>query len=708
MTRVLVLLVCLALAATVGLSALSLASRGHPVALPLDDAYIYLQYARAAAHGAVGRYFPGGPLSTGATSPLWAALLTVDAVVLRGSASDANALPAAAIFLEIGFAGLALFLAWRLARRHGAGPVSAWAAPGAALAAPLWLFGMFNGMETALMSAAVLAGGWALAGGSRWWLVMLALARPEGALLALGILAFRFLAGKGPGRGPRPWMLPAAVVLAALVTLALPWVLTGSPAAAWAAKALLREPKPEVREFYFPRVPYFSLRALWFGLSGARAQPALGVLGEVLRPEAWASWVWTLYLGVGALLAVAFRRGRGPLTLWILISLSALGAVAWDAQLYRYLVAGYPLLAVAAAAGWFGRRRASGPVLAGGGGEPRRIEAEPVPVLLRRAAGGLVLAAALAGAFFAGRGLGVEFRWLYRGQCERLAGAQWRTGAWIRANLPGDARVAAHDVGAIAFVGARPVTDLVGLVTPAMAGAYRDGEGALWEALEDLPPGRRPGYAAVVPAWMPYLARTRWFGTRLWQAEPTSGPVGRAFEVRRLSWPGTDTEVWPGGDFDDRPGLHGAAAGEPDREVVDGVDVADGASERRHGYRSEGRSPATVVRDLGFASDRYPARGAHAMEGGRDVYGTVRFRLAARAGKPAYLVLRSASPRAAVLSVRAGAWSDTLRVPQDEVRFSEPGVAIPAGVTASAGGAIEFTVEGAGYRAFHWWLLQPR
>ena len=59
------------LAVALGITALSLASRGHPVVLPLDDAYIPLEYARTAAAGEPFRYFPREPVSTGATSPLW-------------------------------------------------------------------------------------------------------------------------------------------------------------------------------------------------------------------------------------------------------------------------------------------------------------------------------------------------------------------------------------------------------------------------------------------------------------------------------------------------------------------------------------------------------------------------------------------------------------------------------------------------------------
>src|SRR6476659_8881987 len=52
----------------------SLTKVGHPGAA-LDDAYIHFQYARAIAEGHPFRFQAGEPISTGATSFLWPAIL---------------------------------------------------------------------------------------------------------------------------------------------------------------------------------------------------------------------------------------------------------------------------------------------------------------------------------------------------------------------------------------------------------------------------------------------------------------------------------------------------------------------------------------------------------------------------------------------------------------------------------------------------------
>jgi MFS family permease len=703
-------------ALVLGMSAWTLGSRGHPFVLPLDDAYIPLQYARTAAGGCPGAYFHDGPPTVGATSPLWVGVLTVVAFVTRGVGANASGvLPVAALWACAAALALAFWLMLRLAR--GLGVYGAWAVAPLVLAVitPLWLFGAMNGMETGAHAAGLLAGAWVLAGGSLAWLVPLALVRPEGAVFAIGIFGWRLLRGRGTSANhgsrvsanhSRGLLVSLLVLLAATTTLALPWILTHQASPSWTAKALCLEPKAEVRDFYLPRLPYFAGRCLWFGLSGARSQPALDLSSVFLKPEAWAAWATAGFLGAGVVLTFFRRRGRGLVVLWILASLSALLAVAWDAQFYRYLVPAYPLLLVAATVGWFGGDP-RGPA------SPGRVEETPVPRqtphFLHFLAGAILFALAVLGAFAAPRGVGTTVRRLYRGECERIESTQLRVGGWIAENLPAGARVATHDVGAIAFAGERPVVDLVGLVTPALVGAYRAGEGALWEALDSLPAEERPAYAAVIPAWMPYLTRTGIFGERVFaleQARTDRSPVSRTFEVWRLSWPSEDRTRWPEGDFANEPRFHGPRGPWASWRVVDRVDVADLASERAHAYADSGESGETVIRELGFALIPEQDRAA-AMDGGRDVNGPARFTLRAQPGAPAMLVLRTTSVKSTQLDVRIGDWTGTMLFPWGESAFREATVLIPGHVTDRApNGVLEVRVSAAEYRAFHWWLLQ--
>jgi hypothetical protein len=686
-------LLALLVAGSAGVFALYLGSRGHAFVLPLDDAYCYLEYARTAAAGHWGAYFPGAPVTTGATSFLWLVGMIKAAWILKlFGANLETALPVAALLGCTLALAVALWLMLRLGTRHGA-PFPVHLLPWLlALVSPIWLFGAMNGMETGLYSLALLGGAWVLAGGHLLWLLPLALVRPDGAIVALGILVWRL--GRVPASSPsagasvrRGLSASVSLVLAgALVSLTLPWVLTGHAAAAWAAKSLWLEPRAEIRAFYLPRLPYFGWRCLWFGLSGARSQPPLDLAETMLRGAAWPVWASALFLGSGAVLALLRGRGRGLVILWVIASLSALIPIAWDAQFYRYLVPAYPLLLVASVLGWFGGARR----------EARKLW---LP-------GAVLLLLSLVGSFAAPRGLGPTMRRLYRGECERIESAQLRIGHWIADNLPPDARVATHDVGAIAFAGRRPIVDLVGLVTPAMAGAYRHGEGALWEALDALPVDARPTHAAVIPAWIPYLSRTDVFEKQLFTLPAASSdrsPVSRAFEVWSLAWPSQNPNRFPGGDFDNVPFTYGPASDRTSWNIVDELDIADLASEAAHAFHEEHGTGVTVVRELGFGL-RSEGLQAAAIEGGRDILGTTRFVVDGAHPGPALLLLRATTVEEPDLIVHIGTWSGNMHMTRNEHVFQETAVLIPSQVMTE--GRVPVMVEGKGYRAFHWWLLQ--
>jgi tetratricopeptide (TPR) repeat protein len=56
----------------------------------------------------------------------------------------------------------------------------------------------------------------------------------------------------------------------------------------------------------------------------------------------------------------------------------------------------------------------------------------------------------------------------YADYCKYISDRQVRTALWLRDNLPQDAVIGTHDIGAIAFYSGRRVVDMVGLVSPDM------------------------------------------------------------------------------------------------------------------------------------------------------------------------------------------------------------------------------------------------
>jgi hypothetical protein len=75
------------------------------------------------------------------------------------------------------------------------------------------------------------------------------------------------------------------------------------------------------------------------------------------------------------------------------------------------------------------------------------------------------------------------------------------TAQWINRNTPGDALIAAHDIGALGYFGGRSIIDLAGLVSPEVIPIIRD-EHAIANFLE----GQKADFLVTFPGWYPYLS----------------------------------------------------------------------------------------------------------------------------------------------------------------------------------------------------------
>ncbi|WP_437623595.1 hypothetical protein [Sorangium sp. So ce1151] len=230
-------------------------------------------------------------------------------------------------------------------------------------------------------------------------------------------------------------------------------------------------------------------------------------------------------------------------------------------------------------------------------------------------------------------------------------------------------RVLVGDAGALLYASDRPGLDLIGL------GGYHDlpfaragvhGLGASLELIERIPPEDRPDALALYPGWWGELPAI--FGKRL-LGVPVVGNVicgGAEKVIYRADW---------------SPLAHGEppASLRADEQVLDELDVADLVSEREHGYAfprpQAGFVSFSVLPDpRGSGHDRFDA--GRVIPGGRSE--TARLR-APRNG-PGRLVVRTASPRAAV--VRATA--DGRELGQLTLRgsrgWAEASVALPEGL----------------------------
>ncbi|HEU4333356.1 MAG TPA: hypothetical protein VFT32_02575 [Candidatus Eisenbacteria bacterium] len=597
------------------------AAGGGGMALPLDDSFIYLQYARAIAEGRPFVYTPGNDATTGATS-LWYPLLLVPPHLFGAG-------PAFAVAWTFGLGVLFYFLiallAWRLAGALGGWPASLLAC-GLVLASPHVLWGSLSGMEIGFYAAILLATALAYVrerGDARfptlrWWAIALAGARPEGAILCgvFGILALGDAWRAGARDGARRSPLPVAFAFAAA---ALPFIVNLAVSGTFEstssqAKSILAEPYGETRTAYLLGLP-----ALWLEIGKAYLSfllPArLPEGGSAIPP----SFGWIAGLGLACFVVLGrLARGRWPSTgsaLALLVTGVAVGAlpVHWWVHYHRYLQGLLPLLLVVAASGW-GRLAGMLPARA--------------PRWTAVAAG--LLAAGIPGAIAVPKLLPEQRAMvqLYGHNCQNILHQQVAVGRWIDQNLPPDAVVGLNDAGAIAYFGRRTTVDLVGLTSAGYARVYRSGLGCLFEHLRRRPAGAIPTYFAVYPEWFPYWPESGIFGPEAFRARIGFNTICG----------GTDMVVYPASWLDAKPTDRPALAPETleGRTLVDALDHAWLEDERRHEWRAEPEAK-DVLRRYAYA-DRM---NRPATDGGRILRGGERFRVAARPGRDLLVVMRT-------------------------------------------------------------------
>jgi len=639
---------------------------------PLDDTYIYLQYARGAGHGEPFSYGPGAPPTRGATSILYPLLLAPWARLLAP-----DQLPWAAFILGIlCLAGSAWTVHAWAARR-----IEARAGPVAGLLVLLsghFVWGALSGMDIGIYALTIcLSLAWAawtldadnrrhalLRLGLLWAsLFFLGLARPEGVPLGV-IIALGMTLAHSPVQSRRGRsILLLAPVIALGFTLGLNLLATGSLRSnSFAAKAVWLEPRPDIRAIMLHRLPGTFLRLSWAMVSDFQSRAFFMGTGWVLAA------LWTA--GVLAALVAAFRSRtsvRMILVLFITALLLGLVPVGFRSHHYRYEIPYVPLSILIAFQGYrfmLGRRAF--------------IPMALLAILL------------LPGLWRYERTLGLN--------ASNIHDQQVATGRWIDTHLPRQSVVAINDAGAIAYYGKRRVVDLVGLVTNGPAIPNRAGPGSLYEWLERLPREDRPTHFAIFPAWYPYLVRTSLMGTQLAQFtlgnNTISGSDVKAVYQADWSLAGLSEDLWI------RRTLLDFGF-----QISDTLDVGDLGSEATHGYVAYDTWRDTLRQ---FPVDGHPERVL--IEGGRQPVRGERFHLRCRPGQPGALVMRTEAFRPFVLEVhvngkKLGMW----RVPRQPLTWTEPIFEIPGDAFTETPAEIELISvvwEEGPYPSFHYWLLQ--
>lgn len=653
--------------------------RAASPALPLDDSFIHLQYAKRLAAGHWFSFTPGGGYSSGATSMLWPlAIAPWMALGLRG-------LDVVYVVWAMGsvlHAAVALETA-RVAARLG-GRFTGLAAGAACFAFGAFTWFAYSGMETIALTWILMRGvrvaaeraepdaerPFSLAPPASASAVAITglcapLVRPEGAVIS--VIAALVMLREVRRAGPLASRL-AHVALPALGPLVIPslhrWFTGHSASATAMVKWLALD-------------PYLSREEL---VDATLANVEL-LLTDLLNGGRWTSlfvpedMAVPLALGVLALGVAAWRHERPWSAAFVaLVVLATLGPCSYSTILWnrvRYIWPFAPAWFVAILVltheigELFGRRlhpkaAAVGAVLSFGA-------VAPLAVKLPDAVADVATSA----------------RAIHRQQVT--------LGMWAHDQLPADAVIGVNDTGAIAYFSERKTFDVVGLTTEGEAPYWAEGPGSRFEHYERLGPERLPTHFIVYPGWMGMDAV---LGD--WLTEASVYDQSILGGVKKVA-------------YEARYDLLGSGAAPLVKRawgaLLDEVDVADLPSERAHHYlRSDARSRFNVTR-----VDHDPLGGVEMADGGRMQRAEDQFVL--KEGPPSVLVMRVRCAHDVVVhsgSEKVGAAELTLeREPWDELTIDLPASSTTRWVTVRCENTAENRLER--FDTYHYWLYtRPR
>lgn len=545
---------------------------------PIDDAYIHLQYGKQLGSGHPFQYNSGDPISTGASSLLYAFVLGAGyAVGFHG-----NLLLWFAVVLGVGCLAVTAVFTYRLGRLFLGRAVGVWAGGLVAVSGPL-LWGAVSGMEVGLtallLTASVLAFAQERSRG-RFVLtplvgVLLALVRPEGLffmVMLCGAMLWTVFGARRAGRiSSRTTLGSVALVLLPPAAGAGQYLFYKIATGTFSANGvqskshLSDQPMFYLGDFIDRTVAH--VRALidfFTGLGNTDfAFPGallLFVIGLVYLMAASVEWR-PLLLAIG-----------GGITLAVLSASTLNTALVHE---LRYFQPFLPLFLLLAVCGVYAVTRVAARA------RVRRLALHTVLVVLLL----FPLVALPTWAVRLGR------------EAATIRDTDVSVAAWISENLPPDAIVGVKDVGAIAYFGERRVVDTIGLATNEIAAASNNGTGSLYEALRKMSPEERPDYFAVYEP-QPGASMQAFVETGIFEPDPVAVfPVRAAPDLdgNRIV-PFSDTTVYRADWRLAGSGDHAPVSG----KVRDYLNVGDLDSEDAHGYEvhmtQPGLQPYTMLR----------------------------------------------------------------------------------------------------------------
>jgi hypothetical protein len=615
--------------------------------LPLDDAYIFLHYARNFAAGHPLAYNVGDPPTTGVTSYLYLLLLTLPALVLHSP----DALVWVAFVLNVALYGLSIWLFAKVVSHLFGGRYVVVSTLVFATTGPI-TFHALGGMDGGLYIAALLFALYTYIlyqdYGRRWWfigaLATLTVARPEGIIAAV-LLAALALLGKRPRNevneapSPRPSKWFVLLGLAPVpFYFAVNYVAGGHLASSgFLSKSILaHSPQPwGERAAVILSFTVYVVKSILAGLDGHYLRGIYNANTVYAAAVFFAPLALAFFLvGWGRAARKSWSEGRAlpgfaAGVVFLACVAAACLALPYPRHFARYIAPYFPLFVIGVLGG------IDGLAFLIRYGRPQISHA----AMFWTGAAYFLVFGLISSAYF----------WVAYGMSARDIRYQHIAVArFIRDELPAEAQVFTHDVGALAYYGGRKIVDIEGLVTRDAWRYGEEGEGAVAEFVR-----RRGKYGDFFAGYLKIYA---------FDEARALEPTAYVAALPKLTMAGGDEmtvarfvkEV-----FGPRPAPFGLAGS--GFELVDEVDVADVDSEAAHDYRLRRRG-GNMFPSFAAALPLRDAPSIVVFEGGWGVCGVEEFTVEVPAGRDVVAVVRCSPPYGAAVRVN-GAYAGDWKVP---------------------------------------------
>jgi len=643
---------------------------GAKLSAPLDDAFIYFQYAKNLAKFHFFEYVPGEGYSSGATSFLYAFILTPFALLFKGGS----------IIIITYFIGAAcLFLSGYFIYRFilKLGQPVIFGVFGAALFVSngniLW--GYFSGMEIGIFSTLIIISLYYLTEKNKLKeqvlsLSLLSLIRPEGYIL---VIMFVFLRLVSRIFNKKEVFLPFLIPLAAgFIYFLVNYIFTGD----FMPNTMRAKSDFSQQFFYYSEVFKF------------RFEMYLDLFIKIFNggSEHYFLRYSFFFFLAGILPGAAFElKERKPGVFmvsffWFFAGvMSTVFSSFFTVHNYRYsmpfVIVFVPFTAVGLS-----------------------FIAEKLSIKDIRLKN-TVIAAALS-IFLAFNAFTIAANIINFGKdCRDIDSQSISAGKWIKENIEQGKTVAINDVGAITYYSDAKILDLVGLGTNGMARHFRNGIGCTFEELEH----RRPDYFMVHLGWFNY-ERFSFFGLTdkrlvdfIIKKEPAYFVVGSPEVCVK-----NKMELYDSGNT--MKGAHGQKSG---MKVIDRIDVLDLRSEDAHNYSIFTRLIPDVPGTMMY-EEPHAGTGVMIIDAGRQTNGGEEFTINGLVpGRDMKIVRRSYGAGKAKIMVSVDGQKADTWISQGAEGYHEEADLIPGEYIKNESVRIRLEeISGRNYNAFHYWVIQ--